>query len=399
MQNTTVLVSGAGIAGTATAYWLHRHGFSVTVVERAPELRTGGYKIDVRGAAVDVVDRMGILAEVGRAGTDMRGASFVNSAGKRVATMDAELFGGRSGGDVEIMRGDLNRILFDRTEGDVEYLFDDSITSVTDGADGVRVRFERSPARTFDLVVGADGLHSTTRALVFGEQSRLIHDLGHHVAIFSVPNHLDLDGWELTYPRPGRTAMMYGTRHDMDATAMFLFASPPLDYDRHDPAQQQKLLADAFAGEGWEVPRLLGSMATAPDFYFDSLSQIRMDHWSTGRAVLVGDAAYGASPASGQGTSLALVGAYVLAGELSAASGDHRTAFHRYQHEMRAFVVQNQDLAPNNLKGMVMQKRWHIALQLQAMRILPHLPGSRRIIERVTNAIHAAAAAITLRSY
>jgi len=399
MRNQTILISGASIAGTTAAYWLRRRGFHPTVVERAPALRHGGYKIDIRGAAIDVVDRMGILAELRRGSTDMRRTSFVNSAGKQVATIGADLAGGRSGEDVEIMRGDLNCILYGQTKGDIEYVFDDSIISISKGDSGVRVTFERAPARTFDLVVGADGLHSNTRELVFGEQSQFIHHLGYYAAIFSVPNHLSLDREEMIYPRPGKTALMYSTRQDTEAKAMFFFASPHLDYDRRDPVQQQKLLADTFAGEGWEVARLLGLMAKAPDFYFDSLSQVKMDQWSKGRAVLVGDAAYCASPASGQGTSLALVGAYVLAGELAVAADDHHAAFHHYQHEMRQFVEQNQQLAQKNIKGMVMQKRWQIGLQLQAIRMLPHLPGKDRIIERVTNAIHNAAAAITLKNY
>src|SRR3954454_12917704 len=169
MQNRNILISGASIAGPALAYWLRRHGLNPTVVERAPALREGGYKVDIRGTAVDVVGRMGLLADIRRASTAMQGATFVNSAGKRLATMDADLFGGRTGDDVEVMRGDLSRLLYEATRADVEYIFGDSITALTETATGVEVVFERAAPRTFDLVVGADGLHSNVRALTFGD--------------------------------------------------------------------------------------------------------------------------------------------------------------------------------------------------------------------------------------
>lgn len=399
MNNGRVLISGGGIAGTALAFWLRRYGFTPTVVERAPSLRDGGYKVDIRGAAIEVVDRMDLLADVRAAHTGIRRASFVNAAGKPVATMDGDLFGGRLDSDVEVMRGDLAQLIYKRTRHDVEYLFGDSVTAVTEQADGIRVTFEHAAPRTFDLLVGADGLHSAVRELAFGDESRFVRDLGHYVSVFSVPNTLDLDREEMTYPVPGRTALVYSTRQDTAAKAMFLFAAPPLAYDRRDPAEQKKLLADAFVGVGWEVPGLLEAAHNAPDFYFDSISQVRMDRWSAGRVVLVGDAAYCASPASGQGTSLALVGAYVLAGELAATASDHQTAFRAYEQRMRDFVERNQQLGPKNLKGMVMRGQGLIRFQLLVLRMLPYLPGKERIAGRIAEAIHRAATAITLEDY
>ena len=399
MENRSILISGASIAGPALAYWLHRYGFRPTVVEQAPTMRDGGYAVDIRGVAVDVVERMGILPAVRQASTDMRGASYVNRTGKRLANVPADLFGGREGEDEEILRGDLARILHQATKDDVEYLFGDSIATVVQGEEGVEVTFENGGSRTFDLVIGADGLHSKVRGLAFGDESQFIRPLDHYAAIFTVPNYLHLDHWSLLHATPGRTAGLYSARGNTEAKAMFFFASPPLAYDHGDIEQQRQLLAAAFAGAGWEIPRLLGLMRDAPDFYFDAISQIQMDCWSNGHVALVGDAGYCPSPASGQGTSLALVGAYVLAGELKAAAGDYHTAFSRYEHAMRGYVAQNQQLARKFIGGLVVPTRSMLWFRTQMVRLLPHLPWKNLLVGGVLRAIHEAANAITLPDY
>lgn len=388
---TNILISGAGIAGTSTAYWLREHGFTVTVVERAPAIREGGYKVDIRGAALQVIERMGLMDAVRARSTDMRVATHYDTAGKPVATMDAALFGGRTGDDVEIMRGDLNELLYDLTRDEVEYIFDDSITGIAE--DGT-VTFERSPSRTFDLVIGADGAHSNTRGLVFGEESRFARHLGHYISICTVPNTLGLDREEAVHAAPGRTANVYSTRQDAGAKALFMWSSQPLAYDHRNVAEQKELLTRAMAGVGWEVPGLLDAVRDAEDFYFDSVGQIHMDHWSKGRVVLVGDAAYCASPASGQGTSLAIVGAYVLAGELASGGGADG-----YEREMREFAAANQALAEANLKGMVIPSRIALWFQIKVIKLIPHLPGRDRMVERIAGPIHRAANAISLKNY
>lgn len=381
MRDIRVLISGASIAGTTAAYWLHRHGCTPTVIERAPAIREGGYKIDIRGAALDVVSRMDILETVRKHPTEVRTGSIVSADGRKVASMDGDTFGGRVSEDAEILRGDLNRILYEAGKDEVEYRFGQSIASIKDGEDGAEVTFEDGTTGTFDLVIGADGAHSNTRSLAFGPEADYLHDMGYYVSIFSTPNHLGLDREELTYVGAGRTALTYSTAGDAGAKAMFLFASEPLAFDHRDREQQQRLLAEAYAGEGWEVPKFLEAMADAPDFYFDSLSQVHMDQWSKGRVGLVGDAAYCASPASGQGTSLALVGAYVLAA---------------YERAMRPFVAVNQKLGPSNIKQMVMKSRMQIKF---AMTMLAHMPGKERMMQSIVARLHKAATAIDLKEY
>ncbi|MCP2259187.1 2-polyprenyl-6-methoxyphenol hydroxylase [Streptoalloteichus tenebrarius] len=334
MHNKTILISGAGIAGPALAYWLHRHGFAVTVVERAPALREGGQAVDFRGEAhLTVLRRMGVLEEIRAAATHMGEQTVVDAAGRKVVSLPAAFMSG----DVEIRRGDLSRILYERTRDTTEYVFGDWITSLTETASGVHATFAHGEAREFDLVVGADGLHSGVRALVFGEESRFVRPLGYHVGAFSVPNHLNLDRTGLIYNEPGRGVILANYGEPGTATAAFFFETPPLSYDRHDVDQQKKLLMDAFVGVGWETSRLLSHLPDATDLYFDAISQVHMDRFTRGRVALVGDAGYGAT-LGGLGTGLAVVSAYVLAGELAVAAGDHRVAFPCYEEAIRGYA-------------------------------------------------------------
>ena len=399
MKSRNILISGAGVAGLALAYWLHRHHFHPVVMESAPSLRDAGYKVDIRGAAVQVIERMGLLLDVSKSKVNMREAFFVNRWGRRLASMDADLFGGRARGDIEILRGDLIRILYQAIYQDVEVRFDDSITSFSQNEEGVDVEFMHGQKSSFDLVVGADGLHSNVRALSFGDESHFIRKLDHYIAIFSSPNHLGLDGQEILYAAPGKTVNVYSTGKDSKVQVYLMFAARSLEYDHRDVDRQKKIVIESFKGAGWDVPFLLEQLSQAPDFYFDAFSQINMDRWANERVVLVGDAGYCASPASGQGTSLALVGAHVLAGELLAAAGDHQKAFFYYESAMRDFAVQNQSLAESNLQGMVLKSNAQIWFQMQMIRLLPYLPGKDRIIGRVADAIHRAATAIQIRDY
>ncbi|GIF17540.1 2-polyprenyl-6-methoxyphenol hydroxylase-like FAD-dependent oxidoreductase [Actinoplanes tereljensis] len=389
MTTSRVLISGAGVAGPALALGLRRRGIDVTIVERAPSLRAGGYKVDVRGAGTEVLKRLGIYEACRALDCGMEQITYVNKVGKQIAALPASLLMGRKGDDIELMRGDIGHILYDATKNDVEYVFGDSITSLTDGPDGVDVAFERGAPRRFDYVVGADGLHSTTRRLAFGEVEPT--HLGAYISIFEVPNHLKIDREEFMYSRPGRLAFAYAMGADQPAKVGLTFASPPLGHDRRDVTAQKALVKEAFAGLGWETDKFLESIDKADDFYFDSLSQIELDAWSKGRVVLLGDAAHCPSPASGQGTSLALVGAYVLAETLGKPDG-----LEEYEQTMRPYVEKNMAFGRKMAKDMVPGGRLSIAFRNYGMRTLKFHPRKEQVIDKVLAPMHEAANAIAL---
>nr|WP_042196845.1 FAD-dependent monooxygenase [Kibdelosporangium sp. MJ126-NF4]CEL22590.1 Oxidoreductase [Kibdelosporangium sp. MJ126-NF4]CTQ89732.1 Oxidoreductase [Kibdelosporangium sp. MJ126-NF4] len=343
-----VLISGAGVAGLALAYWVREAGFSVTVVERTPELRSGGQAVDIRGVALDVMDRMGLGEQMRAARTRMRGMSMLDGDGNELFRSEEHVLssGRLDSEDVEVLREDLTAMLYGATKDSVEFVFGDTITGLDQAEHGVRVEFEHGGWRTFDFVVGADGAHSAVRRLAFGPELDFTHHLGQYLAIFPMDNFLGLDNWQVwfTDQAVGGGGVVYPVRDNTELRVTLGFGAEPLDVDHRDIEQQKRIVADRLTGIGWETPRLLAEMADARDFYFDAMAQIHMDTWTNGRIALVGDAGYCASPLSGQGTSLALVGAYVLAQEL----GDD---FGAYDRRMRPFVEINQALVTVNPGG------------------------------------------------
>ncbi|WP_206067683.1 FAD-dependent monooxygenase [Nonomuraea composti] len=354
MNGPRVLVVGASVAGPALAHWLRRWGAEVTVVERAPELRPGGQAVDARGIAKDVISRMGLDSAVRAACTDTAGAYTVDADGQVLETFSAEDDGGDGYiADIEILRGDLSQVLYDATRDGVEYVFGDRIAELAQDADGVDVVFAGGDRRRFELVVGADGLHSALRAMVFGPHERFIRHLGHVLAFYSVPNEFGLDRWLLEYQdqASGRSALLRPIQDATRAMAMLSFTSPDFDVDYRDIAAQKVLLRERMTGLGWLTPDILAHLDDTPDFYLDQVAQVVMERWSDGRVALLGDAAFSSSPMSGQGTGLALVGAYVLAGELAAAGWDPAAGFARYEARMRSYVEANQEIGRLNARS------------------------------------------------
>ena len=367
----TVLISGGGIAGPAVAFWLRRFGFAPTVVEIAPGPRPGGQTVDLRGVSRVVAERMGLMPAVAERQLHERGLAYVRADGRQSAAMPAELLDGAGPvAEIEILRGDLAGILADATH-EVEYLYGDSVTELTQDSSGVDVTFARGTRRRFDLMLGADGVHSRVRRLAFGPEEEFVHHLGGYTSYFTVEAPEDLKHWMKLYTAPG--GRWVGLRPDRDARfakALLSFRSPVLSYDRRDVEAQKQLVRSRFEGLGWHAPHILNQLAAADDFYLDSTSRVVVPEWSRGRIALVGDAGYCGSPMAGHGTALSLVGAYVLAGELAAADGDHARAFPAYQRRMRAYVEQRMELPPGGIKMAMPMSRFGIAYRDLVLRVM-----------------------------
>ncbi len=349
MQNRNVLISGAGIAGPALAYWLLRRGFRPTLVERAPAPRGGGYMIDVWGTGWEAVKRMGLAERVRRDGYLMEGLSVVNRKGRQVAHLDSLRYaeamnrGEADGYFVSLLRGDLAQAIYALVDGQVEAIFDDAIASIEQDADGVDVVFEHASPRRFDLVIGADGLHSRVRELAFGEESAFVHPLGYGTASFTIADYPHRHETRyVSYNVPGRQVTRYALRGNRSA---FLFVFVDRDGRLAAPAARHDArgtLDKLYRDAGWECTDILDAMRHCDDLYFDAVCQTRMASWHDGRVALLGDACFCPSLLAGEGSAFAMLGAYVLAGELQLADGDPGVAFARYQQRLAAFMQRKQ---------------------------------------------------------
>ncbi len=375
-----VLITGASIAGNATAWWLKRRGFDVTVVERHPKFRDGGQNIDVRGAGRDVLARMGLEQQVKDCGTGEAGIRFVDEDDNEIAEFDVDEVGAEGPtAELEILRGDLARILYDACENDVTFRFGDAIKTIDDGANAAGVTFESGTQGEFDVVIVAEGVGSSTRELVF-QGKNVPRFLDVTMGYFTIPNgHGDDDHCRIYTAGQGRSIWL---RPDNRGTtrAILVVQKEPDGEDALSPEQQKAFLIDHFRDAGWEAPRVLAGLETTGDLYFDVLRQVKMERWSSGRVVLTGDAAWCATPIAGIGTTLAIVGAYVLAGEI-AEQPSLADAFERYDQIMRPFVEKGQNVPKIAPKMLQPQTRFGVALQRAVLRVAA-APGIKQVATR-----------------
>ncbi len=369
-----VLISGAGIAGPALAFWLQRAGADVTLVEQASGPRQGGHAVDIRGAARTVIERMGLRAAIRANQVDERGIAMIDATGRALVEMSADMFGGEGiVAEIEIARGDLARVLYDATAHTCTYRFGARIVALHQDDAGVDVRFADGTADRFDLVVGADGVHSGVRALAFGPEHEFVRPLGGYTAYFTVPDPGDLRNQLLMFRAPGRRVVALRPERGGTAKAMISFVDPTEGYDRLSRTDQQRILVERLTGAGWKTSDLLAAMPAADDFFFDSISQVRVQRWARGRVVLLGDAGFCGSPLTGLGTSMSLVGAYVLAGELGRLEPPE-AAFAAYQELMAAYVTNGMQLPPGGLRGFAPQTGLMIRMSALSMRMMDRWP-------------------------
>jgi 2-polyprenyl-6-methoxyphenol hydroxylase-like FAD-dependent oxidoreductase len=370
-----------------------RHGFEPTIVEAAPKLRTGGYIIDFWGAGFDIADRMGLVPEITAKGYRVREVKVLNDRGRRIAGFPVEAFAQIAEGRyISLARGDLAASIFSTIEENVEVIFGDSVDRIEQTEPYLRVRFKRGGVRDFDLVVGADGLHSRTRELVFGPRSEFEKYLGYKVAAFDVVGYTPRD--ELAYVMYTRVHQQVARFSLRDDRTMFLFIFT--DENPELPGNllgQKDQLRKKFQNSGWECRRILDALDSLDGLYLDRMSQIRMNPqhglWSRGRVALVGDAAFCISLLGGQGSALAMVAAYILAGELHRTNGEYASAFRRYEDLFGPFVLKKQDAALRFAGAFAPQSKFALFLRNQVFNVLSirwiaNLAMGRDFADRIT---------------
>lgn len=338
LDGKKVLISGASFAGLSSAHWLSRLGYEVTVVEIARGIREGGTAVNIKGQTVDIVRRMGLLDQIRAQRMSLQRWDLKNEGDvterSLVIRHEADP---PSDDEFEIERTLLVKMLFDTVRDGVEVVFDDSITGLTESTDRIEATFAKGSRRSFDLIIGCDGVHSVVRKIWFGDEAEYVHYLGQYFSITIVDKLLIERDTAQMYNEPGRAVMLNAYKNNTDI--VFAFAcDDEIAYDYRNQDQQRRIIAEQFAGRGWRTAELLAEVRGSKNFYFDKLCQVRMPSWTKGRVALVGDAGYCASPAAGMGGSLAIDGAAALADAMRKRDGDFELAFHDYNEQFRPFI-------------------------------------------------------------
>ncbi|KKY21978.1 putative monooxygenase fad-binding protein [Phaeomoniella chlamydospora] len=363
-KTKSVLITGAGIAGPTAAFWLSRAGFRVTVVERASGIRATGQSVDIRGHGLTVIQRMGLETNVRAKSTQEQGIRFVDKKNTCKAAFPVN-DGFSFTSDIEIMRGELAQIFYEATNEEVEYIFGEQVGAISETQDAVTIEFANGASpRSVDIVIAADGWASTTRAIAFGDwQKNAVHSLGEWAVWFTIPWEKTDTAWARWYNAPrGRIFFLRPDSAECTRAALRIKTSDErLDkVSRKSVDEQKHLITHLVEDAGWEGPRIIKGMYQATDFYMQKIAQIKLKHWSKGRTVVVGDAGYCPSPMSGMGTTVAIVGAYVLAGEIAANPGNHPAAFEAYERKMQSLVKKAQKLARGAPAMINPQTEWGI---------------------------------------
>ena len=350
--NKDVLVSGASFAGLATAYWLNRLGYKVTVVEIAKDLKKGGTPVNIGKEAKDILKRMGLFEQVQSNRLEMEGTEFKNSDDVTEGSIRPQPDAERADDDWEVERDALLDIMFGSVKDDVEFVFNNSVAALDETTNGINVSLKGGLKRSFALVFGCDGNHSLVRKLQFGEEAEYTHFLGQYFSITIVDKLLIKENTTQMYNVPGKAVMLNAYNKKTDIVLCFS-SEKEIPYDYRDEEQQRKIISEQFTGQGWRTQELLEEVSNSKTFYFDKVNQIKMSSWTKGRVALVGDAAYCASPAAGMGGSLAIIGAGALADAFEKTHGDFELAFQDYNESFRPFIEDVQANAVNTLDVLI----------------------------------------------
>lgn len=371
MNNKNILISGAGIAGTTLAFWLKKFGFNPTIIEVAPKLREGGYAIDFMGAGYDVAEKMGITDELKKVDIDFSKLTFVDKNNKVKGSMNYQKIKNfLKGRAFTLLRSDLARVIYNSIGNDIEVIFGNTINHIEQDDEKVVVTFQNGSKRNFDLLVGADGLHSNVRNLVFGNETQFEEYYGYYTSSYTIDNLSIGENAFSMYNVPYKQVAIYSNKENQTWT-FFIFTSPQkLSYQHHDIEQQKQILKTEFENSGWKCPLLLSEIDSTKDFYFDSISQVKMENWYNGRITLAGDACYCPSLLSGKGSTLAMVGAYILAGELKQAGGNYREAFMQYEKVFKPFMEKKQKAARFFAKSFIPKSNFGIWLRNMVFRLM-----------------------------